>query len=78
MTIESHYLLAVVFELVMRFLIWFLLFKIVKQIIRSMRSGRGVGRRLYENLLIQDAGNFAVQDWSLRPFQFFWRLKNYG
>jgi len=32
----------------------------------------------FENLLIQVAGNFAVQDWNLRPFQFFWRLKNYG
>ena len=76
MTVESHSLLAVIFKV--GDVVPYKVLERRTYYIRSVRSGRGVGRRLFEDLLIQDAGNLAVQDWNLRPFQFFWRLKNYG
>jgi hypothetical protein len=75
MAIESSSLLAVTFKVGDAVLCWFLR----KELLFRERAERaGISRRLYEVLLIQDAGNFAGQDWNLRPFQFFWRLKNYG
>jgi hypothetical protein len=74
MTIETHSLLAVVFKAGDAVPLVFVKRSKIKE--RAERAG--CWPPAFEDLLIQDAGNFAVQDWNLRPFQFFWRLKNYG
>jgi len=77
MTVESHSLLAVIFKVGDAVLYWLLRLKSLLYI-KERAERAGSWPPAFEDLLIQDAGNFAVQDWNLRPFQFFWRLKNYG